>query len=157
MCCEDKLLRHLHECGFRLTPQREMVLKVLHDVKENATIDEIYARVSALCTAVDLSTVYRTLDLLEGFALVSSFKLGDGQRHYELLSLHRAHFHLLCRNCGNLVAIDVRELQPLRGQLVQDGQVLDAAQHALHRLHDRLQRFKLRGKRSLVFGFYAFL
>ena len=120
MCCEDKLLQQLHERGFRLTPQREMVLRVLHDIEENATIDEIYARVSALCAAVDLSTVYRTLDLLESFNLVSSFKLGDGQRHYELLSLHRSHFHLLCRNCGNLVAIDARELQPLRGQLVQD-------------------------------------
>lgn len=120
MCCEDKLLRRLHEHGFRLTPQREMVLRVLHDIEENATIDEIHARVSALCTAVDLSTVYRTLDLLEGFDLVSSFKLGDGQRHYELLSLHRSHFHLLCRNCGSLVAIDARELQPLRDQLAQN-------------------------------------
>lgn len=120
MCCEEKLLLYLHEHGFRLTPQREMVLRVLHDIEENATIDEIHARLSALCVAVDLSTVYRTLDLLESFNLVSSYKLGDGQRHYELLSLHRSHFHLLCRNCGGLVAIDARELQPLRGQLAQD-------------------------------------
>ncbi|MHB1357270.1 MAG: Fur family transcriptional regulator [Anaerolineae bacterium] len=120
MCCEEKLLQQLHERGFRLTPQREMVLRVMHDINENATIDDIFSRVSALCTAVDLSTVYRTLDLLESFNLVSSFKLGDGQRHYELLSLHHAHFHLLCRNCGSLVAIDAHALQPLRSQLVRD-------------------------------------
>lgn len=120
MCCEDKLLQYLHERGFRLTPQREMVLKVLHEIEENATIDEIHSRVSALCAAVNLSTVYRTLGLLESFNLVSSFKLGDGQRHYELLSLHRSHFHLLCRTCDCLVAIDACELQPLRGQLAQD-------------------------------------
>lgn len=120
MCCEDKLLLQLHERGFRLTPQREMVLRVLHEVQENATIEEIHARVSVLSSAVDLSTVYRTLDLLESFNLVSSFKLGDGQRHYELLSLHRAHFHLLCSQCGSLVAIDARELEPLRNQLVRN-------------------------------------
>jgi Fur family transcriptional regulator, ferric uptake regulator len=120
MCCEEKLLKQLHGNGFRLTPQREMVLHVMHDISNNATIDEIYARVSVLSSAVDLSTVYRTLDLLENFGLVSSFKLGDGQRHYELLSLHHSHFHLLCRNCGSLVAIDDLELQPLRDVLAQN-------------------------------------
>jgi Fur family ferric uptake transcriptional regulator len=120
LCCEEKLLQQLHEHGFRLTPQREMVLRVLHDIDENATIDEIYSRVSVLCSAVDLSTVYRTLDLFEGFSLVSSFKLGDGQRHYELLSEHPSHFHLLCRGCGSLVSVDSRELRFLCDQLAKD-------------------------------------
>jgi Fur family ferric uptake transcriptional regulator len=120
LCCEDKLLQQLHDRGFRLTPQREMVLRVLHDIDGNATIEDIFTRVSALCSAIDLSTVYRTLDLLESFNLVSSFKLGDGQRHYELLTLHHPHFHLLCHSCGSLESIDAYELQALRSQLAQD-------------------------------------
>ncbi len=119
MCCEERFLQHLRERGFRLTPQREMVLHVLHDAEEHATAEELYARVSALSSAVDLSTVYRTLELLEEFRLVASFDLGDGQRRYELLTVHRPHHHLHCRNCGKLVTLDAQELQPLLDQLAQ--------------------------------------
>ena len=82
MCCEERFLQQLRERGFRLTPQREMVLHVLHDAEEHASAEELYARVSVLSSAVDISTVYRTLELLEEFHLVASFDLGDGERRY---------------------------------------------------------------------------
>jgi len=119
MCCEERFLQQLRERGFRLTPQREMVLHVLHDAEEHATADELYARVSVLSSAVDISTVYRTLELLEEFHLVASFDLGDGERRYELLTLHRPHYHLHCRSCGRLITIEAQELQPLLDRLAQ--------------------------------------
>jgi Fur family ferric uptake transcriptional regulator len=119
LCCEERFLQQLREHGFRLTPQREMVLHVLHDAEEHATAEEIHARVSALSSAVDLSTVYRTLELLQEFHLVASFDLGDGERRYELLSLHRPHSHLHCRGCGKLVTLEVQALQPLLDNLAQ--------------------------------------
>ena len=119
MCCEERFLQQLRERGFRLTPQREMVLHVLHDAEEHATADELFARVSALSAAVDISTVYRTLELLEEFDLVASFDLGDGERRYELLTLHRPHYHLHCRDCGKLATIEALELQPLLDRLEQ--------------------------------------
>ncbi len=119
MCCEERFLQMLRDRGFRLTPQREMVLHVLHDAQEHATADELYARVSALSSAVDISTVYRTLELLEEFRLVASFDLGDGERRYELLTVHPAHHHLHCRACGKLVTIETQGLQPLLDRLAQ--------------------------------------
>ena len=119
MCCEERFLQQLRERGFRLTPQREMVLHVLHDAEEHATADELFARVSALSAAVDLSTVYRTLELLEELDLVASFDLGDGERRYELLTVHRPHHHLHCRSCGKLVTVEALELQPLLDGLAQ--------------------------------------
>jgi Fur family ferric uptake transcriptional regulator len=113
MCCEQDFLRQLRERGLRLTPQRELVLQALHDAQEHATAEEIYARVSVLSSAVDLSTVYRTLELLQAFNLVAQVDLGDGQYRYELLSLHGNHHHLKCRACGRLIRMAPEEVQPL--------------------------------------------
>ncbi|HUV95705.1 MAG TPA: transcriptional repressor, partial [Anaerolineae bacterium] len=77
-------MNELHDRGFRITPQREMVLASLHHIDGHATVDEIYARVQARSSSVDVSTVYRTLELLKEFRLVAYIDLGDGQHRYEL-------------------------------------------------------------------------
>ncbi|MCX7670535.1 MAG: transcriptional repressor, partial [Anaerolineae bacterium] len=71
MSCQDVFVRRLRASGFRLTPQRELVLNVLHEIEGFASAEEIYARVRQLSTAVDISTVYRALDLLQEFGLVA--------------------------------------------------------------------------------------
>ena len=119
MCCEEVFLQKLHDRGFRITPQREMVLAVMHHMDGHATVEEIFARVRALSSAVDLSTVYRTLELLQEFRLVASLDLGDGQHRYELLTVHGPHHHLHCRSCGKLVRVEHEQVQPLVDHLGQ--------------------------------------
>jgi len=119
MACEEIFLKQLRERGFRLTPQREMVLSVMHDVEGHATAEEIYARVRSLSLSVDISTVYRTLELLQEFDLVATFELDDGQRHYELLGVHGPHCHLVCRSCGKVVGVEREMIQPLGDRLLE--------------------------------------
>lgn len=118
MCCQQTFLKQLRERGFRLTPQREMVLGVLHDTNGHVTAEEVYERVSQISSCVDISTVYRTLELLQDFHLVGVVEL-DGQRRYELLGLHGPHYHLLCSGCNQLVRIEPGEIQPLIAQMQQ--------------------------------------
>jgi len=117
MSCEGIFLQQLRERGFRLTPQREMVLKVMHQIEGHATAEEIYARVQRLSSSIDISTVYRTLELLQEFDLVVAMDLEDGQQHYELLGVHGAHCHLQCRSCGALIGVSTDKLQPLVEQM----------------------------------------
>lgn len=131
MCCEEMFLERLRAAGLRLTPQREMVLQVLHDVGSHATADEIYARVAERSAAVDLSTVYRTLELLQQFHLLAVIDLGDGQRRYELLGLHGPHHHLHCHACGRLERIEDAELQPLRDGLASGRGFAAELQHLI--------------------------
>jgi Fur family ferric uptake transcriptional regulator len=111
MSCEEVFFKRLREHGFRLTPQREMVLSVLHDIEGFATADEIYERVSDMSSSLDISTVYRTLELLQDFHLVASVDPGDGQRRYELLGLHGQHFHLVCLSCGKIIGVEPEALE----------------------------------------------
>ena len=135
MSCEKEFFRRLRQQGFRLTPQREMVLSVLHGIEGFATVEQIYGRVQERSSSVDVSTVYRTLELLEEFGLVSSLDAGDGQRRYELHGVHGPHAHLVCQSCGQVIGIEPAPLQPLADYLQQQhGFTLDVAHTSLHGL-----------------------
>jgi Fur family transcriptional regulator, ferric uptake regulator len=117
MSCQTDFIRELRERGFRLTAQREMVLGVLHEIDSFATADEIYRRVHTLSAAVDISTVYRTLDLLQSFSLIASVEGGDGQRHYKLLIDHVSHAHLVCIECGAVTGAGLDTIQPVLDEI----------------------------------------
>ena len=113
MTCEKVFLGQLRERGFRLTPQRQMVLNVLHQVEGTATAEEIHSRVQSISSCVDISTIYRTLGLLREFSLVASIDVGDGQRRYALLGVHGPRFHLACQSCGKLIGVEMAEARSL--------------------------------------------
>jgi len=117
MSCEKIFLRELRERGFRLTPQREVVLAVMHQIEGLATAEEIYHRVHALSASVDISTVYRTLDLLQDFHLVAELDPGDGHRRYELLGVHGQHVHLVCSVCGEVIGADIEPFQAMVNEI----------------------------------------
>jgi Fur family ferric uptake transcriptional regulator len=126
MACEEVFLERLRARGLRLTPQREMILSAMHEMEGLSTAEAIYAQVQSITSAVDISTVYRTLDLLQEFDIVACIDPGDGQHRYELLGVHGPHIHLICRSCGKVTGIDLEEAQPLAQQLqVQHGFVPD--------------------------------
>ncbi len=60
----------LRQRGYRLTPQRQLVLEAV-DTLEHATPDDILSEVRRTASGVNISTVYRTLELLEELELVS--------------------------------------------------------------------------------------
>jgi Fur family ferric uptake transcriptional regulator len=107
MACEETFLRELRERGFRMTPQREMVLSAMHEMEGLATADDIYWRVQRVSSCVDISTIYRTLELLQALSLVASIEGGDGQRSYELSAGHGRHAHLVCRKCGGVLGAEM--------------------------------------------------
>lgn len=120
MSCEEIFFQKLREHGFRLTPQREMVLSVMHELESFATAEEIFAQVQAHSSAVDISTVYRTLDLLSDFHMVACVEGNDGQRVYKLEGAHGPHLHLVCRVCGHVAGADLGPAESLVRYLLEE-------------------------------------
>jgi len=118
--CQQEFARQLRERGYRLTAPRQIVLDVLHEVEGLVTADELFARVQRISSAVDKSTVYRTLDLLQKVGLLASVDIGDSQHRYELVSLHGPHLHLICQRCGRVIAADLQVAQALAQRLKAD-------------------------------------
>ncbi len=132
MSCENRFIEALRQRGCRLTPQREIVLRVLHEIEGLATAEEIYQCVQAVSAAIDISTVYRTLDLLQEFGLVAAVNIEGSQNSYELLGVHGPHAHLICYQCGAVVGVPLDEVQLWLAQLKEQyGFVVDLAQLTL--------------------------
>jgi Fur family ferric uptake transcriptional regulator len=113
MSCQKTFFNQLRESGLRLTPQREMVLSVMHEMEGFATAEEIYDKVQTLSSSVDISTIYRTLDLFQDFHVIAAVDPGDGQRRYKLADTNAPRLHLVCRACGKFIGVDLELAQPL--------------------------------------------
>ena len=88
----------LRSKGYRLTPQRQLVLESVGALG-HATPDEIVTQVRLTAVGVNISTVYRTLELLEELGLVRHTHLGHGAPTYSVAT-DDDHVHLVCRDCG---------------------------------------------------------
>ncbi|GAA3021579.1 nickel uptake regulator, Fur family [Actinokineospora globicatena] len=119
----------LHERGMRMTPQRQLVLDALL-VLEHATPEQVCAHVQRATPTVNITTIYRTLELLEGLALVRHTHLGHGAPTY---SVHEhQHVHLVCHRCGHVVESPKAVMDQLCGTLrATHGFELDASHLAL--------------------------
>jgi Fur family ferric uptake transcriptional regulator len=112
----DALQEALRNSGQRLTPQRMMVLSALAEQESHVTAEAILDLVRLEYPYINLSTIYRTLDLLTELGLVAETDLGGGVRQFELVGAH-PHHHLICQRCGHTVEISDDTLQPLRDRL----------------------------------------
>jgi len=108
----------LRERGYRLTPQRELILGAVHDLG-HATPDEVLAHVQERASSVNVSTVYRTLEVLEELGLVKHAHLSDRAPTYHSVDGHE-HFHLVCRNCRRVISVDVGVASDFVARLAED-------------------------------------
>src|SRR5947209_906072 len=106
----------LRKKGYRLTPQRHMILSVIQEAKEHLSIDQIAEQVQQRNPYVSLSTIYRTLELLRELGLVRENHLPGEQPRYEIAG-GKAHHHLVCRSCRTVLHLDEKLLGDLHEQL----------------------------------------
>jgi Fur family transcriptional regulator, ferric uptake regulator len=97
--------------GLRVTPQRQLVLEAVARL-EHATPEEIYAEVKQTALGLNVSTVYRTLELLEQIGLVTHTHLGHGAHRYHLAA-DSHHIHLVCLQCDGIIQLDQSAARPL--------------------------------------------
>ena len=90
--------QRIREQGYRLTPQRQMIMDALCAIGGHATASQVYDQVHNLTPAVDRATVYRTLHFFCDLQLVVATNM-NGEMCYEIAG-KTPHHHLLCRVCG---------------------------------------------------------
>ena len=89
--------------GYRVTPQRQLVLEAVTALR-HATPEEICVEVQRTARGVNISTIYRTLELLEQLELVKHTHLGHKPPTYHLAT-EAEHVHLVCRGCGEVTDV----------------------------------------------------
>ena len=113
------ILSRLKDKGYRLTPQRMMILDAVEAADDHISAEEIYTHVCERYPNLNISTVYRTLELLKELELVTETDMGDGRvRYHSIRKGH--HHHLVCHKCGNIIDMDESVLSPLKSVLSRD-------------------------------------
>lgn len=119
----------LHRRGLRMTPQRQLVLDAVRELG-HATPEQVCRTVQETAPTVNITTVYRTLDLLEELDLLRHTQIGHGAPTYS--PEEHEHLHLACEVCGRLDEVPREVAGGLVGTLRQRyGFELDASHLAL--------------------------
>jgi Fur family ferric uptake transcriptional regulator len=116
------LAEQLRARGLRLTAQRQLVLQAVHALG-HATPEQVHAEVAKTAAGVNITTVYRTLELLESLGLVTHAHLSHGAPTYHAVG-EQQHVHLVCHNCGHVDEVSSELLAPLARQLEGQHQFL---------------------------------
>ena len=87
----------LRSAGFKATPGRLALLRLLSNSHKPLTVEEIFdAGIDA-----DQATIYRSLKDLKGANIVRQVDLQHRHAHYELANINE-HHHLICLSCGKI-------------------------------------------------------
>ena len=99
----QELMDALRDRGMRVTPQRVVLHRALHELDRHVTADELLDAVGERLPNVSLPTIYATLELLEELGMVRRV-----QRAGTTLFDPRtdSHHHLICTSCGAIEDLD---------------------------------------------------
>ena len=109
----------LHELGYRLTPQRIMILDAVEQAESHISAEEIFSQVRGRYPHMNVSTVYRTLELLGKLGMVTKTDLGDGRVRYHAIKKGH-HHHLVCQKCGVIIDMEESISSPLWAEILRE-------------------------------------
>jgi Fur family ferric uptake transcriptional regulator len=110
--------------GYKATPQRGLILRVLEESSQHLTAEEIGRAVEARAVPLNRSTVYRTVETLAGLGLIRATRIGRST-HYEIAGGEQDHHHLVCSRCRATVDL------PLAGASAELTRMAEAAGYEL--------------------------
>lgn len=110
----------LHKYGMKNTRPRRWVLEVLLQQQGLVTAEEIYQKLLAGGVSVNVSTVYRVLELFEEKKLVEKDFLPEVRRYGYFLRVPGHIHHLICIRCHKKVDISACPLSAFEKQVAAE-------------------------------------
>lgn len=118
-----RVYRKLEEGSFRITPQRDLVVRIFSShPREHLSAEDIERLIkNESHVRIGLATIYRTIELLYQLDILQRINFGDGRYRYELNQeeVHR-HHHMVCIRCGQVEEFAEDLLDDLEGRVRED-------------------------------------
>lgn len=104
--------------GLRMTGQRRVIVRILAESDDHPDVEELHRRASAVDPRIAVSTVYRTVRLLEDSGIIARLDLRDGRARYEQTpEIH--HDHLVNLRTGEVVEFQSEEIERLQAEIAR--------------------------------------
>jgi Fur family transcriptional regulator, ferric uptake regulator len=107
----DTLKATLHQRGFRLTNQRQVILKIFQDLPSGQHLDAHALHLMLLRRGerMSISTVYRNLHWMSVMGFLRELELCRSHKSYEI-NTFSSHHHLVCAQCGHTLEFSNKEV-----------------------------------------------
>ena len=115
------LAERLRALGMKVTPQRELILRIVEGNTSHPTAVTVFSTARALMPMISLKTVYQTLNDLARAGEIRTIDIGSGAARFDPNT--GEHHHAVCDTCGAVVDVDfaaVAELDAHHGFTVSD-------------------------------------
>ena len=109
----------LKGAGLRMTQQRRLILRVLAEADDHPDAKGIFTRAFVLVPTLSLSTVYRTMKLLETQGAIERHAFEDGVSRYEHADQEH-HDHLIDVETGTVVEFSSPEIEALQAKIAAE-------------------------------------
>lgn len=124
------LEKRLRSRGNRITPQREVVFRVLEENEGRPlSPEEIHKLACKKLPALGLTTIYRSLDLLCQLGLAFEVHL-HGDSHYYEINKGKHHHHMVCLSCGSVEVLEACLIEQLK-EMVRDNSDFLVTEHCM--------------------------
>jgi Fur family ferric uptake transcriptional regulator len=99
--------------GMRMTEQRRVIARVLGQAQDHPDVEELYRRASKIDDKISISTVYRTVRLLEDAGIIERHDFREGRARYEQMP-EEHHDHLINLRTGEVTEFRSEEIERLQ-------------------------------------------
>ena len=121
----DTLATQLNQHGYKLTRQRKAVVEVMTLANTRLTAAEVFAKAQRECPDLGLTTVYRTLEILEQLGTIRRVHLEDGCEAFAPTAIEHGHY-LICANCQTTIEFEGCDLNAMLDRIAdQTGFTID--------------------------------
>ena len=104
--------------GMRMTEQRRVIARVLSGAHDHPDVEELYRRAAAIDDKISISTVYRTVKMLEDAGIIERHDFGDGRARYEQMP-DEHHDHLIDLRTGRVMEFRSEEIERLQEEMAR--------------------------------------
>lgn len=108
-----------NKTGLKITEQRKIIAKVILDSTDHPNVEEVYNKAAIIDKNISLATVYRTVNLLEGYGIIEKLDFQEGKARYEAKEKTDHHHHLIDLETGKVIEFRDKELEILKEKIAK--------------------------------------
>ena len=115
----SRIERLCEQKGMRMTGQRRVIARVLSGCDDHSDVEELHSRIALEDDGISLSTVYRTVRLLEAAGILERHDFGAGRARYETAPREH-HDHLINLESGEVIEFRNEDIEKLQERVARD-------------------------------------
>ncbi len=114
-----KLARFIHEKKMNSSKTRDIIADIFFKADRHVSLQSLFDLVRKNFPRIGISTVYRTLKVLQEAGLAVERRFSDSETVYENYDSENHHDHAICLNCSSILEFENQEIEALQMEVAK--------------------------------------